>query len=48
MTTIKRFEETKNNLHGFIAYLVKSGKNRSLREAPAEYFIFSEDDLKTS
>lgn len=35
--------ETKNSLHGFIAYLVKSKKVKSLKEFPTEYLVEEED-----
>lgn len=40
--------ETKQNLHGFIAYLVRSGKKKSLHEVPSEYIIDSKEDFETS
>lgn len=40
--------ETKNTLHGFIAYLVKSGKDHSLHEESLEYIVDQEDDLQIS
>lgn len=40
--------ETKKTLHGFIAYLVTSGKDHSLREEAPEYNVDGEYDFKTS
>ncbi|MCL5429346.1 MAG: four helix bundle protein [Chloroflexi bacterium] len=37
--------EIKSNLHGFIAYLVRSSKNHAFREEASTYLVVSEDDL---
>lgn len=41
----KGLTEIKRNLHGFIAYLVKSAKNPTIREESPLYFADREDDL---
>lgn len=41
----RSINELKNNLHGFIAYLSKSVKARSLREPLSDYIVEYKEDF---